>query len=108
MVDEPECEPEGESHCMRLNLCHSAATEAAIAAKAAEADANANVVEGLKRGAVLICSAPSYYAEGAGQICCIFELARDFGLDIDFHLDVGPSADDMDIYLVSEFSEKIG
>ena len=71
-------------------------------------EADANVVEGLQRGAALIGGAPSYDADGAGQIRRIFALARDFDVDIDIHLDVGPSTEDMDIYLVCELTEAIG
>ena len=60
-------------------------------------EADANVVEGLQRGAALIGGAPSCDADGAGQIRRIFALARDFDVDIDIHLDVGPSTEDMDI-----------
>src|SRR6185295_11888883 len=36
----------------------------------------------------------------------IFELAREFDVDIDIHLDVGPTPDAMNIYLVRELTEK--
>ena len=71
-------------------------------------EADANLVEGLKRGAAVIGGAPSYDSDRAGQINRIFELAREFDVDIDIHLDVGPSTDDMDIYLVCELTEKFG
>ena len=71
-------------------------------------EADANLVEGLKRGAAVIGGAPSYDSDRAGQINRIFELAREFDVDIDIHLDVGPTTDDMDIYLVCELTEKNG
>jgi cytosine deaminase len=64
------------------------------------------VVEGLKRGAKLVGGAPRYDKDGAGQIRRIFELAREYDVDIDMHLDVGPSAEHMDIHLVRELTEQ--
>ena len=49
------------------------------------------LVEGLKRGAKVIGGAPRYDTDEAGQIQRIFELAREFDVDIDMHLDVGPT-----------------
>jgi cytosine deaminase len=42
----------------------------------------------------------------AGQIRRIFELAREYDVDIDIHLDVGNTPETMDIYLVCELTEK--
>jgi cytosine/creatinine deaminase len=64
------------------------------------------VREGLKRGAKLIGGAPRYDANEHDQVRRIFELAREFDVDIDIHLDVGPSAKDMNIHLVRELTEK--
>jgi cytosine deaminase len=64
------------------------------------------VVEGLKRGAKLIGGAPRYDKDGPGQIRRIFELAREFDVDIDMHLDVGHTANDMYIHLVCELTEQ--
>jgi cytosine deaminase len=64
------------------------------------------VVEGLKRGGKLIGGAPRYDKDQEGQIHRIFELAREFDVDIDIHLDVGPRTDDMLIHLVRELTEK--
>jgi cytosine deaminase len=64
------------------------------------------VVEGLKRGAKVLGGAPRYDKDGPGQIRRIFELAREFDVDIDMHLDVGPSAEHMDIHLVRELTDK--
>jgi cytosine/creatinine deaminase len=64
------------------------------------------VIEGLKRGAKLIGGAPRYDKDGPGQIRRIFELAHEFDVDIDMHLDVGPSAEHMDIDLVRELTDK--
>jgi cytosine deaminase len=64
------------------------------------------LVEGLKRGARVIGGAPRYDADGAGQIERIFALAREFDADIDMHLDVGDTADAMDIHRVLDLTRK--
>ena len=64
------------------------------------------VVEGLKRGAKLIGGAPRYDKDEHGQIRRIFELAREFDVDIDMHLDVGNTPDGLNIHLVRELTEK--
>lgn len=63
------------------------------------------LVEALKRGTKVLGGAPRYDKDGAGQIRRIFELAREFDVDIDLHLDVGPSAEHMDIHLVRELTD---
>ena len=60
----------------------------------------------LKRGAKVIGGAPRYDKDGPGQIRRIFELAREFDVDIDMHLDVGPTADDMYIHQVRELTDQ--
>jgi cytosine deaminase len=64
------------------------------------------LVEALKRGAKLIGGAPRYDSDAAGQIRRIFELAREFDVDIDIHLDVGPTAESMNVHLVRELTEQ--
>jgi cytosine/creatinine deaminase len=64
------------------------------------------LVEGLKRGARVIGGAPRYDTDEAGQIRRIFELAYEFDIDIDLHLDVGPTADTMNIHLVRELTDQ--
>jgi cytosine deaminase len=64
------------------------------------------LIEGLKRGAKVVGGAPRYDSDEAGQIRRIFELAREFDVDIDMHLDVGPTPDAMNIHLVRELTEK--
>jgi len=63
------------------------------------------LVEGLKRGAKVIGGAPRYDADEHGQIRRIFALAREFDVDIDIHLDVGNSAEAMNIHLVRELTD---
>ena len=67
---------------------------------------DALLVEALQRGAKLIGGAPRYDTDARGQIERIFELAREFDVDIDIHLDVGPTAEVMDVHLVRALTEK--
>ena len=53
------------------------------------------LVEGLKRGCRAIGGAPYVDSDPIGQIDRIFDLARDFDVDVDLHLDFGPTADGM-------------
>jgi cytosine deaminase len=64
------------------------------------------LVEGLKRGAKVIGGAPRYDKDGPGQIRRVFELAREFDVDVDMHLDVGHTANDMYIHLVRELTDQ--
>ena len=64
------------------------------------------LVEGLKRGARVIGGAPRYDTDHAGQIRRIFELAREYDVDIDIHLDVGNTPETMDIHIVCELTEQ--
>jgi cytosine deaminase len=64
------------------------------------------LVEALKRGARVVGGAPRYDTDHAGQIRRIFELAREFDVDIDIHLDVGDTPEAMDIHLVCELTEQ--
>jgi cytosine deaminase len=64
------------------------------------------LVEALKRGARAVGGAPRYDTDHAGQIRRIFELAREFDVDIDIHLDVGDTPEAMDIHLVCELTEQ--
>jgi cytosine deaminase len=64
------------------------------------------LVEALKRGVKAIGGAPRYDTDHAGQIRRIFELAREFDVDIDIHLDVGDTPEAMDIPLVCDLTEQ--
>jgi len=66
------------------------------------------LVQALERGAKVIGAAPNYDPDRAGQIRRIFDLARQFDVDIDMHLDSGNSPDEMDIYLVCALTEEYG
>lgn len=71
-------------------------------------EVDVNIVEALKQGAKVVGGAPGYDVDHAGQIDRIFELAREFDVDVDIHLDVGPTIDDLDIYQVCDLTEKFG
>jgi cytosine deaminase len=64
------------------------------------------MVEGLKRGAKVIGAAPGYDSDRAGQIRRVFELAREYDVDIDMHLDFGNTPDDLDATLVCDLAEQ--
>ncbi len=68
--------------------------------------ADALLVQALQRGARVIGAAPNFDPDHAGQVHRVFELAREYDVDIDMHLDSGNSPDDMDIPLVCELTEK--
>src|SRR3954463_13968210 len=66
------------------------------------------MVEALKRGAKAVGAAPNYDTDHAAQIRRVFEMAREFDIDIDMHLDSGASAEDLDTLLVCELTKKYG
>jgi cytosine deaminase len=63
------------------------------------------LVEALRRGAKVVGGAPRYDSDPKRQISRIFELAREYDVDIDMHLDVGPSAEQMSIHDVIALTE---
>ena len=67
---------------------------------------DALLVEALRRGAKVLGGAPRYDTDEAGQIRRIFELAREFDVDLDIHLDVGNTPDAMNIHLVRELTDQ--
>ncbi len=66
------------------------------------------MIAALKNGARVIGAAPNYDSDRAGQIRRVFEIARDFDVDIDMHLDSGSSAAELDTLLVCELTEQYG
>ncbi|MBV9116235.1 MAG: amidohydrolase family protein [Acetobacteraceae bacterium] len=66
------------------------------------------MVRALRDGARVIGAAPNYDPDHAGQIRRVFELAREFDVDIDMHLDSGNAPDAMDIPLVCALTEEYG
>ncbi len=66
------------------------------------------VVQGLRRGATVIGGAPKYDTDASAQIRRIFELAREYGVSVDLHLDVGDSPEHLDADLVCTLTEQYG
>src|ERR1700685_3019727 len=64
------------------------------------------LVEALDRGCRAVGGAPYVGSEPHGQIDRIFELAREYDVDIDLHLDFGPTADGMDLEHVCKRTEE--
>ncbi|MDP6473377.1 MAG: amidohydrolase family protein [Alphaproteobacteria bacterium] len=63
------------------------------------------IVEALQRGARVIGAAPYTDSNPHGQIDRIFELAREFDVDIDMHLDFGEDAEQLDVDYVCDLTE---
>jgi cytosine deaminase len=66
------------------------------------------MVAALKNGATVVGAAPNYDTDRPAQIRRVFEMAREFDVDIDMHLDSGASAEELDTLLVCELTEKHG
>ena len=66
------------------------------------------MVEGLRRGGKVVGAAPYTDSDPTGQIDRVFEMAREFDVDIDMHLDFGPDADSLDLDYVCELTERFG
>jgi cytosine deaminase len=64
------------------------------------------LVAGLERGVKVIGGAPRCDTDPVGQIRRIFDLAREYDVDIDMHLDVGNTPDAMLIQSVCELTEQ--
>src|SRR5712691_3028567 len=64
------------------------------------------MVEALKTGGSVVGAAPYTDTNPHGQIDRIFAIAREFDIDIDMHLDFGPTADDLDLVYVCELAER--
>src|SRR5690349_12594050 len=64
------------------------------------------MVAALKNGATVVGAAPNYDTDRAAQIRRVFEMAREFDVDIDMHLDSGSDYRQVDLDLVCELTEK--
>src|SRR5438067_239137 len=64
------------------------------------------MVAALNNGATVVGAAPNYDSDRAAQIHRVFEMAREFDIDIDMHLDSGASAEELDTLLVCDLAEK--
>src|SRR5271170_330818 len=64
------------------------------------------LVASLKRGCRAVGAAPYTDSDPHGQIDRVFEMAREFDVDIDMHLDFGPTSEDMDVWHVCRRTEE--
>src|ERR1700731_2083171 len=64
------------------------------------------MVEALRRGCRVVGGAPYVDSNPPGQIDRVFELAREYDIDVDLHLDFGPTADGMDLDHVCKRTEE--
>ncbi len=66
------------------------------------------LVEAMRNGADSIGAAPYVDSDPHGQIDRIFELALEYDVDIDMHLDFGTDVEALDLDYVCELTEKFG
>ena len=66
------------------------------------------MVEGLKRGCTVVGAAPYTDSDPHGQIDRVFEMAREYDVDVDMHLDFGNTPDGMTIEHVCDRTEEYG
>jgi cytosine deaminase len=64
------------------------------------------MVAALKRGGKVVGAAPYTDVNPKGQMDRVFEMAREFDIDIDMHLDFGPSPEGLDLLYVCELTDK--
>ncbi|MBV8835556.1 MAG: amidohydrolase family protein, partial [Alphaproteobacteria bacterium] len=64
------------------------------------------MIAALKSGGSVVGAAPYTDSSPHGQIDRVFEIAREFDIDIDMHLDFAPNVDDLDLLYVCEQTEK--
>jgi len=64
------------------------------------------MVEALKRGGKVVGAAPYTDNNPKGQMDRVFDMAREFDIDVDMHLDFGPNPDDLDLLYVCELTDK--
>src|SRR5499427_8651296 len=64
------------------------------------------MVEALNTGGTVVGAAPYTDTNPYGQIDRIFAIAREFDIDIDMHLDFGPTPDDLHLIYVCELTER--
>ena len=66
------------------------------------------MVEALRNGGSVVGAAPYTDTNPHGQIDRIFEMAREFDIDIDMHLDFGADPAELDLDYVCELTERFG
>jgi cytosine deaminase len=64
------------------------------------------MVEALKRGGRVVGAAPYTDSDPKAQMDRVFEMAREFDIDIDMHLDFAPTPENLDLMYVCELAEK--
>jgi cytosine deaminase len=64
------------------------------------------MLQALESGGSVVGAAPYTDSSPHGQIDRIFEIAREFDIDIDMHLDFAPTPDDLDLLYVCELAER--
>jgi cytosine deaminase len=69
---------------------------------------DALMVEALRRGARVVGGCPYTDSDPEGQIDRVFEMAREFDVDIDFHLDFDTSPEGMTLGHVCDLTERFG
>lgn len=67
---------------------------------------DALMVEALRSGGSVVGAAPYTDSDPHGQIDRVFELAREFDIDIDMHLDFGPDPAALDLEYVCTLTER--
>jgi cytosine/creatinine deaminase len=72
------------------------------------AGADDNLVSCVKRGAPAIGGGIRYDKDGPGQIRRVFDLAQQYDIDVDFHLDGGYDLKELDYRQVCEITDRIG
>jgi len=66
------------------------------------------MVQALEQGATVVGAAPYTDSSPHGQIDRVFELAREFDISIDMHLDFGETADELDVDYVCDLTDRFG
>ena len=66
------------------------------------------LIEGLRRGARVLGAAPYIDTDPRGQIDRVFEIARDWNVDIDMHLDMGDTTEGMQAEYVCRKTDEFG
>jgi cytosine deaminase len=64
------------------------------------------MLQALRAGGSVVGAAPYTDSSPHGQIDRIFAIAREFDIDVDMHLDFGPTPDDLDLLYVCEQAER--
>src|SRR3569832_2973783 len=64
------------------------------------------LVQALKMGATSIGGAPNYDTDHPGHINRVFELAREYDIHVDMHIDSGHDPATMDNTMVADLAEK--